>query len=304
MVYGNYVSLGQGKDQQTKKEFPLLSSQGYYFGVQFPNHQGQILNQMGIWHFSSIVLILVLLFFGYTLFVILKQKRLSEIQRDFINNMTHEFKTPLATIAVSTEVLKNPEIIHQPERLTNYTSIIEKESSRLRHHVDRVLQLASTTKENLTITKERIDIHALLDEVMLNFNLLMESKSGSIKKEFLATHTTVKGDSLHLQNAFHNILDNAMKYSKENPTIAIKTQNLKKGICITFEDNGIGIAKENHARIFENFYRVPTGNVHDVKGFGIGLSYVKTIVTNHRGAISLKSEIGKGSVFTITLPTV
>ncbi len=304
MVYGDYVSLGQGVDQQTKKELPLLSSQGYYFGVQFPNQRAQILNQMGIWTFSSVVLIVVLLFFGYTLFVILKQKRLSEIQRDFINNMTHEFKTPLATISVSTEVLKDPSIINNPERLHNYTSIIEKESTRLRHHVDRVLQLASSTKDDITLNKEKIDIHNLIEEVAEDFELMIQSKNGKFGKEFSATTTLVNGDLLHLQNAFHNLFDNAIKYSKDTPIIKILTENTKKRISISISDNGIGIAKENQSRVFENFYRVPTGNVHDVKGFGIGLSYVKTIVASHHGTITLKSELGKGSTFTLTFPTV
>ncbi len=304
MVYGDYVSLGQGVDQQTKKELPLLSSQGYYFGVQFPNQRAQILNQMGIWTFSSIVLIVVLIFFGFTLFVILKQKRLSEIQRDFINNMTHEFKTPLATISVSTEVLKDPSIINNPERLRNYTAIIEKESTRLRHQVDRVLQLASSTKDEIALKKENIDIHKLLEGAIQDFELMVHSKNGNFNKEFLASSTFVIGDPLHLQNAFYNLFDNAIKYSKDCPTITIKTKTIKKRIAISIADNGIGIAKENQNKIFENFYRVSTGNLHDVKGFGIGLSYVKTIVANHKGTITMKSELGKGSTFTLTFPTV
>ena len=304
MVYGDYVSLGEGVDQQTKRELPLLSSQGYYFGVQFPNQRAQILNQMGIWTFSSVVLIVVLLFFGYTLFVILKQKRLSEIQRDFINNMTHEFKTPLATIAVSTEVLKDPSIVNNPERLNNYTSIIEKESTRLRHHVDRVLQLASSTKDDITLNKQKVDIHNLIEEAARDFELMVQSKNGKFIKEFSAITTFVNGDLLHLQNAFYNLFDNAIKYSKGSPIIKIATENSKNRISILISDNGIGIAKENQSRVFENFYRVPTGNVHDVKGFGIGLSYVKTIVASHQGTITLKSELGKGSTFTLTFPTV
>ncbi len=304
MVYGDYVSLGQGADQQTKKELPMLSSQGYYFGVQFPNQKAQILNQMGIWTFSSVVLIVVLLFFGYTLFVILKQKRLSEIQRDFINNMTHEFKTPLATIAVSTAVLKDPSILQNPERLSNYTAIIEKESTRLRHHVDRVLQLASSTKDDITLNKEKIEVHDLIEDVVHDFELMIQSRNGKFVKDFLAGSPFVNGDRLHLQNAFYNLFDNAIKYTKESPTITVKTENKKNRISISITDNGIGIAKENQNRVFENFYRVPTGNVHDVKGFGIGLSYVKTIVASHQGIITLKSEPGKGSTFTLTFPTV
>ncbi|RAW03459.1 sensor histidine kinase [Pseudochryseolinea flava] len=302
MLYGNYVPLQTSKSKLTNRTLPEWGNQGYYFGVQFPNRAGHLINQMGIWSFSSIVLLLVIAFFAYTLFVILKQKRLSEIQKDFINNMTHEFKTPIATIAVSTEVLKNPDIVHQPERLMNYTSIIEKENTRLKQQVERVLQMARLDKEDLGMKRESSDIHQLIQDAVRNTWMAITEKQGKIEVALDASRSEIQADKLHLTNVFNNLLDNAIKYCRENPFIKINTENTRKGILIEFIDNGIGISQENQKRIFQKFFRVPTGNVHDVKGFGLGLSYAKTIVMAHGGDISVKSEIGKGSSFSIFIP--
>src|SRR5690606_9071571 len=302
MLYGDYVPLRTAKDKITSKHFPQWANQGYHFGVQFPNREAHLLNQMGIWSFSSIVLLLVIVFFAYTLFVILKQKRLSEVQKDFINNMTHEFKTPIATIAVSAEVLKDPDIIQQPERLRNYTAIIEKENTRLKHHVDRVLQMAQLDKEGHGYKKELIDVHQLLDDAVANLAIALEEKAGSVRIEKDASKTTVSGDKLHLTNVFGNLLDNAIKYCRGCAEITLRTLNHANGITVEVTDNGIGISAEDQRRIFQKFYRVPTGNVHDVKGFGLGLSYVKTVVEGHGGSISVYSEPGKGSTFRIQLP--
>ncbi len=302
MVYGDYVPLQTAKEKITNKKLPAWTNQGYYFGVQFPNREAQLLNQMGIWSFSSIVLLVVIFFFAYTLFIILKQKRLSEIQKDFINNMTHEFKTPISTIAVSTEVLKDPNIIHQPERLLNYAGIIEKENTRLKHHVERVLQMARLDKEDIELKKEIIDVHQLIQDAVANVSLLLNEKNGKVTLELNATFHEIKADKLHFTNVFNNLLDNAIKYCSTIPEITIRSFNLENKIVIEIKDNGMGISFENQKRIFQKFYRVPTGNVHDVKGFGLGLSYVKTIVEEHRGEIKLISEIGKGSVFTTIIP--
>lgn len=302
MVYGNYVPLQTSKEKITSKKLPAWIDHGNYFGVQFPNREAHLLNQMGIWSFSSVVLLIVIFFFSYTLFVILKQKRLSEIQKDFINNMTHEFKTPISTIAVSTEVLKDPNIIHQPERLRNYAGIIEKENSRLKHHVERVLQMARLDKENIELKKEPIDIHQLIHDAIGNVSLLVQEKNGRIKPDLQATAHELKGDKLHFTNVLNNLLDNAIKYCNTIPEISIRSYNQENKIVVEVKDNGLGILPENQKRIFQKFYRVPTGNVHDVKGFGLGLSYVKTIVEEHRGEIKLSSEIGKGSTFTLFIP--
>jgi two-component system, OmpR family, phosphate regulon sensor histidine kinase PhoR len=302
MLYGDYVPLKTAKDKITSKNFPQWANQGYHFGVQFPNREAHLLNQMGIWSFSSVVLLLVIVFFAYTLFVILKQKRLSEIQKDFINNMTHEFKTPISTIAVSTEVLKDPHIVHQPERLFNYAAIIEKENLRLKQHVERVLQMARLDKEDIGFKKEQVDINQVIQDAVHNTSVALKEKPGNVHIRAEAVQHKLIGDKMHLTNVFSNLLENAVKYCKGCAEIKITTHNDDNGITVEVQDNGIGISPENHKRIFQKFYRVPTGNVHDVKGFGLGLSYVKTVVEGHGGRVAVQSEYGKGSVFRVQLP--
>ncbi len=303
MVYGNYVSMRDTKGKvEPAKKLPGWTNQGYYFGVQFPNREAQILNQMGIWSFSSIVLLLVIVFFAYTLFVILKQKRLSEIQKDFINNMTHEFKTPIATIALSAEVLKNPDILKQPERLLNYTTIIENENKRLKKHVERVLQMARLDKEDIGLKKESINLHEVIEEVVAGTRVTLQEKQGKVELRLEANQPLVTADRHHLMNVIYNLLDNAIKYCKENPFIVIRTKQDSKGITLEVKDNGIGVGQEHQKRIFQKFFRVPTGNVHDVKGFGLGLNYVKQIVEAHRGKITLESVVGSGCTFRVFIP--
>jgi two-component system phosphate regulon sensor histidine kinase PhoR len=302
MRYGDYVPLQTAKEKVTSKKLPAWNHYAYYFGVQFPNREAQLINQMGIWSFSSVVLLIVILFFGYTLFVILKQKRLSEIQKDFINNMTHEFKTPISTIAVSTEVLKDPGIIHQPERLLNYTTIIEKENTRLKLQVERVLQMARLDREDIGLKKELVDVHQLIQDAIKNTSGSLHEKTGSISCQLNATRHTLEADRLHLTNVLYNLIDNAIKYCKASPQIIIHTSNTARNFTIEITDNGIGISPENQKRVFQKFYRVSTGNVHDVKGFGIGLNYVKSIIESHKGTIKLESELGRGSTFKISLP--
>lgn len=302
MKYGDYIPLQATGEKATSKKLPTWNNYAYYFGVQFPNREAQLINQMGIWSFSSLVLLLVILFFAYTLFVILKQKRLSEIQKDFINNMTHEFKTPISTIAVSTEVLKDPDIVRQPERLLSYTTIIEKENARLRHQVERVLQMAKLDKDDIGLKKEQVDLHQIIQETVQHIALPLQEKHGRIICHLNATHPLIEADRLHLSNVLYNLVDNAVKYCKGSPEIVIRTSRIRKFFCLEVQDNGLGIARENHKKVFQKFYRVSTGDVHDVKGFGLGLHYVKSIVTAHKGTIKLKSDLGIGSIFEISLP--
>lgn len=274
---------------------------GYYFGVQFPRMEANLVSQMGIWMFSSVVNLVVIFFFVYTLFVIFKQRRLSEIQRDFINNMTHEFKTPISTIAISAEVLKDPSIVHTPERLLNYTTIIQNENNRLKQQVERVLQMARLDKEQIKLKKEVLDVHDIIQEAVKNISINKNINS-DIQLKLDSSVSQVHADKLHLTNVFFNLLDNAIKYCKETPRIIISTTKLNDLLHITVKDNGIGISPENHRRVFQKFFRVPTGNIHDVKGFGIGLNYVKLVMESHKGRINLASELGKGSTFTLILP--
>lgn len=304
MMYGNYVQVNDTKSKtEITKNLPKWNTQGYYFGVQFPNREAQILNQMGIWSFSSVVLLVVIVFFAYTLFVILKQKRLSEIQKDFINNMTHEFKTPIATIAVSTEVLKNPDIIRQPERLLNYTTIIENENKRLKQHVERVLQMAKFDKETIELKKEPVNLHDVVQEVARGMGAAIQENQIQLELTLNAVEPVIAADKLHITNVVYNLLDNAIKYSAENPMVWISVkQGEKATVVLEVRDNGIGVKEDDQKKIFEKFFRVPTGNVHNVKGFGLGLNYVKQMVEAHRGKITLKSHLGEGCTFRIYLP--
>lgn len=303
MMYGNYVQVNATESKvELSKNLPKWNTQSYYFGVQFPNREAQILNQMGIWSFSSVVLLVVIVFFAYTLFVILKQKRLSEIQKDFINNMTHEFKTPIATIALSTEVLKSPDILRQPERFLNYTTIIENENNRLKQHVERVLQMAKLDKETIELKKESINLHEVVQEVAHGMNAALREKHMELTLSLEADNPVISADKLHVTNVVYNLLDNAIKYSAENPKVWISVKQGEKALMLEVRDNGIGVKEDDQKRLFEKFFRVPTGNVHNVKGFGLGLNYVKQIVEAHRGKITLKSYLGEGCTFRIYFP--
>ncbi|HMV08046.1 MAG TPA: HAMP domain-containing sensor histidine kinase [Cyclobacteriaceae bacterium] len=303
MMYGNYVQVNDGKSKtEISKNLPKWNTQGYYFGVQFPNREAQIINQMGIWSFSSVVLLVVIVFFAYTLFVILKQKRLSEIQKDFINNMTHEFKTPIATIALSTEVLKSPDILRQPERLLSYTTIIENENKRLKQHVERVLQMAKLDKESIELKKEAVNLHEVVQEVTNGMATSIQEKKIEVDLDLQAVEPVIQADKLHATNVVYNLLDNAIKYSAENPKIWISVKQAEKHLVLEVKDNGIGVKEDDQKKIFDKFFRVPTGNVHNVKGFGLGLNYVRQIVDAHRGKITVKSHLGEGCTFRIYFP--
>jgi two-component system phosphate regulon sensor histidine kinase PhoR len=304
MVGGNSVSP-KVKKVVAAQELPTwqpTNFDGYYFGVQFPRVQANLISQMGIWGFSSAVMLIVIFFFVYTLFVILKQRRLSEIQKDFINNMTHEFKTPISTIAISTEVLKDPRILQSPERLLNYTTIIQNENNRLKQQVERVLQMARLDSREIALKRERIDLHDIIQEAVKNISLSLNSRQGKVELKLEAAPSVLYADKLHLTNVFFNLLDNAIKYCTNDPLIEIHTQMRNHQLEVTVTDNGIGISPENQKKVFHKFYRVPTGNVHDVKGFGIGLNYVKLVVESHKGKITLSSELSKGSTFTMQFP--
>ncbi len=301
MVGGNYISPSKAKMISNFPETPKLNNDGYYFAVQFPRLEANILSQMGIWGFSSAVMLVVIFFFVYTLFVILKQRRLSEIQKDFINNMTHEFKTPISTIAISTEVLKDPAIVHTPERLLNYATIIQNENQRLKQQVERVLQMARLDEDDIGLKKEETDIHEVIHEVVKNNLVAIESKQGKVHLELKAKEAFVSVDRMHFTNVIYNLLDNAIKYNQRIPEITITTKDFNNGLRISIADNGIGIRPEEQGKVFHKFYRVPTGNLHDVKGFGLGLNYVKLIVEKHGDKIFVESVVGKGSTFVIEL---
>lgn len=301
MVYGRYINLEENTSSSpASSTFPQLNKDAYYFGVYFPNKTSTLAGEMWIWGFSSFVLIIVVVFFGFTLVAIFRQKKLSEIQKDFINNMTHEFKTPISTITLSSDVLQSDEILKQPERLSQYAQIIKKEATRLQNQVDRVLQMATVEKESITLTKQEINLNELIEQSIQSAKLNL-TQGGSIDFNEKALDSLISADKVHITNIIYNLLDNAIKYNDNVPQVTLSTKEEKGTISVCIADNGNGIEPKDQELIFKKFYRVPTGNVHDVKGFGLGLYYVKMIIEAHGGKIQLESS-SSGSKFTLNLP--
>jgi two-component system phosphate regulon sensor histidine kinase PhoR len=274
-----------------------------YLAVYFPDQQSFLIGKIWISLASSIMLVLVIIaIFGYAIYTIMTQKKISEIKNDFINNMTHEFKTPISTVSLACEALQDDDVKKNTTFMKRYISIIEAENKRLGLQVEKVLQMATLEKKDFKLKLEKLDVHDVIDRALENVNLQIEKREGKISKQLSATRKEVLADEVHLTNIIYNLLDNANKYSRENPEITITTKNINEGIVVMISDKGIGMSKEVLNRIFEKFYREPTGNLHDVKGFGLGLTYVKTMLDAQGGSIGVKSDIAKGSTFEIYLP--
>ena len=304
MVFGNYINLASenGQNMRSKTVLPAWEDNDYYFGVIFPNKENALLSQMGIWIFLSAVLLIVVSFFAYALYIIFRQRQFSETQKQFINNMTHEFRTPISTIQLSSGVLQDPGIIKDRVRLVNYAQIIQEESNRLYRQVETILQAALIDDKKLTLQKATIDVHEIIEDVIKSYTLILAD--GKMDTSLEATRHTVFGDKIHFTNLIKNLVDNAIKYSTEPPQLTLSTTNEKKEIYIEIKDRGIGIPKQYQKKVFKKFYRVPTGNVHNVKGFGLGLNYVKNITKMHKGRLNLESKPGEGSIFTLRFPVV
>jgi len=271
--------------------------------VSFPDKNSAIIANLSVTLASSVGLLLVLVFiFSYTLYAILKQKKISEMKTDFINNMTHEFKTPVATIMIASEALKDPEVTEDKNRLKRLASIIYDENVRLGSHIERVLSIARLEKGELKMENNEVDMNDLIVIVLDSMSLQLQKKNAIVQVNTNAEHAVVFGDELHLSNVIYNLVDNANKYSSETPEITINTRNTNKNLIIEITDKGIGMTKEQSKRIFDQFYRVPTGNLHDVKGFGLGLNYVQDIIKQANGSIKVHSEKDKGTTFEISLP--
>lgn len=302
MVEGRYVEGQKESVLVQSKNLPGFKRDNYYFTVYFPHMKSSLFWQMDVWLFSTAVLLIVVVFFGYSLFVILRQKRLSEIQRDFINNMTHEIRTPISTIAISAETLKSPDIIQTPQRLLNYATIIQDEAIKLKTQVERVLSVADN-ESKIKLYFEKFDLHALIKSVSEQMIMNDKGKKVELMLDFQAQNSIIKADKLHISNLITNLIDNSMKYSYDEVVITIHTANTKENkLEISFSDNGIGISKEHQKRIFDKFYRVPKGNIHDVKGFGIGLNFVMLITKMHNGSIKVISALNQGTMFKLILP--
>ncbi|UTW65276.1 HAMP domain-containing histidine kinase [bacterium SCSIO 12643] len=304
VVYCQNVKFDSKKKKDPIPNLKWNKDQGHYFSVYFPGHSSGIFYHMEFWIYSSIILIVVILFFGFIISQMLKQRRVSDMKTDFINNMTHEFKTPISTISISVNALAKDNICEKPDKLAKYVSIIQSENQRLKEQVERILQAATIEKEKVNIKNQPLHIHEVLQRIIEVFKVNIESKSGIIQTQFDAANDMILGDEEHLKNIFSNLIDNAIKYSPDELNISIATQSTAEEISISISDKGLGIDSEYQPYIFEKFYRVPTGNLHDVKGFGIGLNYVYLLVHKHHGKIKLKSQPGEGSTFVLTFKLV
>lgn len=275
----------------------------YFLSIYYPAKSSIMLRQLEIWLILSIFFIVfVIISFSYVIYIILRQKRVSQMKTDFINNLTHEFKTPIATSSLAAEMLLRPEMLNNKSRIEKYANVILDENLRLQNQVEQVLQIATLEEGKQRYKFKDTDIHQLIKSVLESFELRIKENKVKLTTELEAQKSNVIVDKMHVMNIFYNLLDNAIKYVPENPEISIKTWNVKSGIHISFGDNGIGISPEHQKNIFKNLFRVPTGNIHEVRGFGLGLYYTKTVVDQHHGFIELESELGKGSVFDVFLP--
>ena len=271
--------------------------------IHFPGRTGYLLGTMASVLLISLLVIAAIIFLYYkTVNILLRQKRLSEVKSDLINNITHEFKTPISTISLACEALNEPGLMREKDSLKKYSGIIGEETSRLGKMVESLLNTAALEKDQFKLEKTLVDVHKTITDLLEKFLLVNGNNKVDIKTNLISEGPEINADPMHIRNIINNLLDNAVKYSGEKPEIKIETVNAVEGIQITVEDNGLGISKHHQKRIFDSFYRVPTGDRHNVKGYGIGLSYVKKIVEAHNGTIEVKSEEGRGTSFKIFLP--
>lgn len=299
-IFENHYQLKSSK--KTGCYLPTCEKYTYYFGVYFPNRSRFYSSQVQAWFVVNGFLVIVILFFGYTLYVIINQRRLSEIQKNFINNLTHEFKTPIASIDLSAKVLSDPKIIQHPRRLEEYSRIIGEQTQRLSAQVEKVLQMATIERKRIQLQSKEINLAEFIRQSIAEFKTSQNGSEYQIELDLPSVEMVVKADPLHFSNVIFNILDNAFKYCDEVPHVRIRLEQIKKHIHVHFADNGIGIAKEYRRKIFGRFYRIPTGDIHNVKGFGLGLDYVKKITERHGWKIEVADNSPKGSIFTITIP--
>ena len=277
----------------------FLAEQSYLY-VYFPDETKYIIKNISFMlGISGLVIVIIIVLFYKTIRLLISQKNLAEIRSALINNITHEFKTPLSTVSLACDALTEPELIHSEQAYMKYVDIIREENKRLQLMVERILNTSLFENGGFILNNVEINFHELFEELTASFEMLVAEREGNLSKELHANRFMLKGDPLHLRNALANILDNSIKYSIDKPVIRIKTDNNKDKLRIKIEDSGIGILKHHTKKIFDTFYRVPTGNVHNVKGYGIGLSYARKVIELHNGTISIEGKPGKGSIFTI-----
>ncbi len=310
IIFDQYVglSLEQNKKKASAPHLKKWNHDGHYFGVYFPfKKKKEIYRGGGLPRglvLSSLVIFFAILIFSYAILTIIKQNKLSQLKTDFVNNMTHELKTPIATIKLSSDVLLNKNITCDAVRIKRYAGIIKSENTRLESQVERVLQMAKLEQENIPLRKDPIHLHEIIKRAAEVYRHNVLEKGGYISLDLEAENEVIIGDKVHITNIIYNLIDNAIKYTKESPFISISTLSNGGKIFISIDDNGIGIEKKEIPYIFDRFYRVKSGDKHDIKGFGIGLYYVKSVVKQHGGDIKVTSKKGEGSSFIIILPLV
>ena len=317
VIADNHFVVEDRQPQVTKEGYNNLSTSKYRVSlfkqqdgqfpgllmVYFPDRASYVWSSVWKTLLAGLLFTGIILFcFAYTIHVIFQQKKLSEMKTDFINNMTHEFKTPIATISLAADSITSPMISGDSSKVGRFADIIKQENKRMNNQVEKVLQMALIDKRDFNLKLTQINIHEVIEQAVQNVSLQVDKRGGEAYAEFGAENPVIEGDLTHVSNMINNLLDNANKYTTDSPEIVVSTRNVPNGIEVTITDNGIGMSKEARKHIFDRFYRVHTGDLHDVKGFGLGLSYVKAMITAHKGQIDVKSELGKGSSFILTFP--
>lgn len=299
MVYGNYVSVNDKTPEKKTVYFPKHKNFVYYFAIRFPNETSYLFSSLRFWFILSFALIIILLVYVYSIYTIIQQKKYSDLQRDFINNMTHEFKTPLSSILLASNFLNKQDVIKNDEKLEKYTEIIINQSKKLNSHIEKILNIAKSDNSSLQMNKTIIDVLPVLNEVIENMKIKQPNLDVTITSESVFK---ILADEFHFTNIIYNLIDNSIKYCNENPKIAITINEDKQHLYLYFSDNGIGIANKNLSFIFDKFYRIPSEKSNEVNGFGLGLYYVKKICTQHHWKINATNNNDKGITISIAIP--
>jgi len=303
LKYVNYCNLSTGPENFDRSEnLPRFNDLIYYFVINFPKRESYVVNDIKWNVLFSIFTIFAVLTFLYAMWVIMRQKKVTDLQTDFINNMTHEFKTPISSIKIASSVLIENKNIKEDKRLSQYASIIRDQNERLNMQVEKVLNIARLEKDKFKLNIEKIELNEFIEDIVIAERIKFESKEGQLLFDSNSSDAYIQADKLHLTNVLSNILDNALKYCNKNPKVSVRLISNKNSYQISIADNGIGIEKDNYKKIFDKFYRVSTGNVHNVKGFGLGLYYVLNICEAHNWKMDIDSKVKQGTTFKIEIP--
>ncbi len=299
MMYGRYISKNQEEPSDKVINFPKHKNLIYYFSIRFPDKTTYLSSSLRFWYVLTAALIIILLVYVYSIYTIIQQKKFSELQRDFINNMTHEFKTPLSSILLASESLSKQEMVQENAKLQTYTSIIINQSYKLNSHIEKILNIAKNDSSGLSLKPQKIILLPFIQEIADTIKQKNENMTVDIEIE---NHLSVMADEFHFTNIIYNILDNSIKYCETEPTVRISAYKDSKGLYLKFKDNGMGIPSKNIPHIFEKFYRVPNKKNEEVNGFGLGLFYVKKVVQQHNWKISVENNADKGITITLFFP--